>query len=175
MRSFAFLFCLTLALSVSTSAQASSTSTSSPIKIVRCDAQFNYQQVGTPASSYVGYSDGYYPGTPYYWDDPYGLAYYQTPASSPSRLFIDFINVSHKPMKTAVFGLVVSDIMISEVRDQGTFSPNAEIKRRYGIKPPATPRVKPTCVTLKVEYTDGTSWTLKPLPVAENAMYVKHH
>jgi len=170
------LLLLSLTIGVSSVARASSTpSTSPPIKIVRCDAQFNYQQMGAPASSYVGYSDGYYPGTPYYWDDPYGLAYYQTPASSPSRLFIDFINITPKTMKTAVFGLVVSDILISEVRDQGTFSPNAEIKRRYGIKPPATPRVKPACVTLKVEYTDGTSWTLKPLPVAENAIYVKHH
>jgi hypothetical protein len=175
MRSSALLLLLSFTIGVSSVAQASSTASTSPIKIVRCDAQFNYQQIGAPASSYVGYSDGYYPGTPYYWDDPYGLAYYQTPASSPSRLFIDFINVTHKTMKSAVFGLVVSDILISEVRDQGTFSPNAEIKRRYGIKPPATPRVKPTCVTLKVEYTDGTSWTLKPLPVAENAIYIKHH
>jgi hypothetical protein len=149
--------------------------TAAQVKVSRCDAQFNYGQGGGPASSYVGYSDGYYPDTPYYWDDPFGLAYYQPPASSPSRLFIDFTNVSPKPMKAVVFGLVVVDILIAEVRDQGTFTPGAEIKRRYGIHPPATPQVKPQCIALKIEYADGTSWALKPMPTAENGMYVKHH
>jgi hypothetical protein len=175
----ALLLAATLAFSMPAIGQANSSPNVAPVaaqvKVSRCDAQFNYGQGGGPASNYVGYSAGYYPNTPYYWNDPFGLAYYQPPASSPSRLFIDFTNISGKPMKTVVFGLVVADILIAEVRDQGTFTPSAEIKRRYGIHPPATPRVKPQCVALKIEYTDGTSWTLKPMPTAENAMYVKHH
>jgi len=175
----ALLLAITLAFFMPAICRANPSPSAAPVaaqvKVSRCDAQFNYGQGGGSASDYVGYSDGYYPGTPYYWDDPFGLAYYQPPASSPSRLFIDFTNVSTKPMKAISFGLVIVDILIAEVRDQGTFTPGAEIKRRYGIHPPATPQVKPQCVALKIEYADGTSWTLKPMPTAVNGMYVKHH
>ena len=173
MRSSASLLAIALALFCSLSAAnaAPSPAPQPLVKISRCDAQFNVGSGG----SYVGYNDGYYPSTPYYWDDPFGLAYYQPPASYPSRLYIDFTNVSSKPIATIVFGLVVVDILIAEVRDQGTFTPNAEIKRRYGIHPPATPRVKPQCVALKIEYSDGTKWKLSPMPTAENGMYVKKH
>ena len=176
MRSSALaVIALALFCSAASAASASPSPPQALVKIVRCDAQFNYGQSGGPASSYVGYSDGYYPNTPYYWDDPYGLAFYQPPASSPSRLFLDFTNVSSKTMKSIVFGLVVADILIAEVRDQGTFEQNAEIKRRYGIRPPATPTVKPQCVALKIEYADGSTWKLSPMPTAENGMYVKKH
>jgi hypothetical protein len=179
MMRLALLLAATLAFSMPAICQATPSPNAAPVaahvKVSRCDAQFNYGHGGGPASSYVGYSAGYYPSTPYYWDDPFGLAYYQPPASSPSRLFIDFTNVSSKPMKTVVFGLVIIDILIAEVRDQGMFAPGAEIKRLYGIHPPATPRVKPQCVALKIEYADGTSWMLKPMPTAENGLYVKNH
>jgi len=179
MRSCAFLVAVVLPLAAAAMGEAAPSPGSStavaPVKISRCDAQFNVGQGGGPASSYVGYSDGYYPNTPYYWNDPYGLAFYQPPASSPSRLFIDFTNASAKPMKAVMFGLVIVDVLIAEVRDQGSFAPSAEIKRRYGIHPPATPQVKPQCVTLHIDYADGTSWTLKPMPTSVNGMYVKHH
>jgi hypothetical protein len=35
--------------------------------------------------------------------------------------------------------------------------------------------VKPQCVALKIEYSDGSTWMLSPMPTAENGIYVKKH
>ena len=43
------------------------------------------------------------------------------------------MNISPKVMKEVQFGLIANGILKAEAKDVGTFSPNAEIKHKYGI------------------------------------------
>jgi hypothetical protein len=157
---------------------AHATTLSSPIKVMRCDLQIKGGRAGgySTATGYLGYTSGYTPGAPYYWNDPLGHAYYQPPTSSSANLFIDFTNVTTKTMKAIDFGAEVRHVLIAEARDVGSFAPNAEIKRKYGVNPLAEPsqKVTLTCIPLKIEYTDGTSWTDPQLPPPSETLYKNH-
>jgi hypothetical protein len=172
----AFLALLISAVStVCVSSTAGATPAPSPIKVMRCDLQVRGGRAGgySTSTAYTGYKSGYAPGTPYTWGDPFGHTYYQPPTSGSSNLFIDFMNVTQKAMKAIDFGADVSGAVIAEARDTGTFAPNAEIKRKYGVNPLAVPResAKITCVPLKIEYADGTVWTDQELPPASKTLY----
>ena len=129
-------------------------------------------------SAYGAFTPGFYPVSPFYWDDPYGYSYLQPPLRSTTTsgtLSIDYTNVTHKVMKTIDFGLVANGRLVAEVRDVGTFSPNAEIKHQFGLDPNVFPlrTALSQCVPLHVIYADGSSWTNATLPPA-GAAVMKH-
>jgi hypothetical protein len=113
------------------------------------------------------YGPAYYPFTPYYWTDPYGLRYRQLPVEPASgTLSIDYMNISTKVMKTIDFGLVARGELVAEVRDVGTFSPHAEIKHQFGLDPNVFPlrTALAQCVPLRIIFADGTTWKNAHLP-----------
>lgn len=167
-----------LALLVATAASAPAVAQTSPapmtngagtvrsaarlINVSSCDPQ---RSVIMPA--YGAFSPGFYPLAPYYWSDPYGFSYLQPPLQSSSgTLSIDYMNITQKVMKTIDFGLVANGRLVAEVRDVGTFSPNAEIKHQFGLDSNVFPlrTALSKCIPLHVIYADGTSWTNASLP-----------
>src|SRR5579875_2915623 len=109
-------------LAALTTAPALAVAINHPIKVTSCDPRAN--GAGLPA-----YAPAYYPAAPFYWHDVYGYRYYQPVyAAAQPTLAIDYANVTDRTMKQVEFGLVARGTLIAEVRDVGTFSPNAEIK-----------------------------------------------
>ncbi|MBV8222541.1 MAG: hypothetical protein JO293_04225 [Candidatus Eremiobacteraeota bacterium] len=159
-------------------ATAASANSANPIKVGRCDLEVRGGRPGGYSSTtgFVGYTSGYTPGAPYWFNDPMGHAYYQPSTSGSANLFIDFTNVSGKEMKIIEWGADVRGVLVAEARDAGKFSPNAEIKRKYGVEPNIVPRegVKLTCVPLKIEYADGTTWSDKDMPPPSATLYQGH-
>ena len=150
----------------------------SPIDVMRCDLEVKGGRPGGYAAptGFTGYTSGYTPGAPYYFNDPAGRTYYQPPTSGSANLYIDFKNATSKEMKVIEFGAEVRGVMVAEARDQGTFSPNADIKRKYGVNPNIVPApgVKLTCLALKIEYADGSTWTDPRLPSPSPTLYQGH-
>lgn len=140
---------------------------SSLIHVSDCNPKLNVSQSG----GFVGYTPAYYRG---YWGDPYGARYYQPAVTTTNpELAIHYMNVSSKPMTTIEFGLVANGILKAEVRDVGTFSPNAEIKHKFGISPNVFPigTGLPQCVPLRITFADGTHWRNPALPPKNTHIY----
>jgi hypothetical protein len=125
-------------------------------------------------SSFNDFSPAFYPLTPYYWSDPYGFRFNQ-PALLPTSgtLSIDYTNVTTKVMKTIDFGLVARGRLVAEVRDVGTFSPNAEIKHQFGLDRNVFPlrTALAQCIPLRIIYADGTIWKNAHLPKMRKELY----
>ena len=146
---------------------------SHPVQVNRCEPQRNR------TSSTVGWMPGYYPGGPYYWTDIYGRRYYQYPypyrttTSEAPTLSIDYVNRTNQTMKEIEFGLVARGALVAEVRDVGTFSPDAEIKHRFGISPNVFPlgTALSRCVPLRVTFENGTTWSNPHLPALNASIY----
>jgi hypothetical protein len=164
--------CATFAFALAVPA-AAQTAPHGPVHVSRCDPQHN---PGSPGG-YTGYVGGYYPYSGRYgWRDPYGSLYYQPPVSPSGTLYIDYRNVTQTTMKTIVFGLVARGHLVAEVRDVGTFSPNAEIRHKFGISPNVFPigTGLPVCALLFIEYENGTTWKNPRLPEPSNTIYAPH-
>jgi hypothetical protein len=136
------------------------------IKVSSCSASMNLMQ--SP-----GYGPGFYGGG--YWGDPWGARYYQpaTTTASP-QMAVDWMNVSTKDMKEVQFGLIANGILKAEAKDVGTFSPNAEIKHKYGVPNSTFPLGTglPQCVPLHITFADGTTWRNPKLPPKNTHIYV---
>jgi hypothetical protein len=139
-------------------------------KVSRCDAQRNV------STSYAAYSPGFYPyARPWYWGDPYGYGFYQPPITTSSpTMYVDFTNITHKVMKTVVWGLVANGRLVAEAKDVGTFSPGAEIKHKYGISENVFPLQTglPQCVALSVTFEDGTHARNPNLPAVRRELFM---
>jgi hypothetical protein len=139
------------------------------VRVTTCDPQ---RSVGSPV--YGGFSPAFYPRSPYYWTDPYGFRFSQ-PALLPTSgtLFLDYTNVTTRVMKLIDFGLIANGRLVAEVRDAGTFSPNIEIKHRFGLNPNVFPLQTglPRCVALRITYADGTIWRNPRLPALRRELY----
>jgi hypothetical protein len=155
------------ALMLSTAANAAAVVTGeSPVHVKTCNPQQG-------AVTYPGFVGGYYPVGRYYWPDVYGYNYYQPPIQNNPSLAIDYVNVTSKPIKEIEFGLLARGNLVAEVRDVGTFSPNAEIKHQFGLNPNVFPLGTglPRCVPLHVHFEDGTSWKNPHLPALRRSLY----
>jgi hypothetical protein len=143
-----------------------------PVKVNRCEP------VHKPGSSggYATYVPAYYPGTRYYWVDPYRHSYYQPPVSATGTLYIDYVNNTPHEIKTIDFGLVARGQLVAEVRDVGKFSPGVEIKHSFGISPNVFPIATglPACVPTRITYADGTQWLNPKLPPSDSSLYGTH-
>jgi hypothetical protein len=139
------------------------------IRVSSCSASMNLMQSG----GYAGYGPGFYGGG--YWGDPWGARYYQpaTTTANP-QMAVDWMNISTKDMKEVQFGLIANGILKAEARDVGTFSPNAEIKHRYGVPGSTFPLGTglPQCVPLHITFADGTKWRNPKLPPKNTNIYV---
>jgi hypothetical protein len=141
--------------------------TMSPIHVSSCNPQ-------APSVVTPGFVPGFFPvAGPYYWQDVYGYRYLEPPIASNPTLSIDYMNVSSKVAHTIEFGLVARGHLVAEVRDVGTFSPNAEIKHSFGLNPNVFPlsTALPVCVPMRVAFTDGTKWVNPHLPALERSIY----
>ena len=120
-----------------------------------------------------GWYPGYYPAYgPYRWGSVYGPAVYQPPVTTTSpQLAIDYTNVTNRVMKQIEFGLVTNNGLVAEVKDVGTFSPQVEIKHKFGLSENVFPIQTglPQCVPLKITFEDGEVWKNPHLP------RLKHH
>ena len=130
------------------------------INVTGCHPALNLQQMG----GYGGYASGWYGGR---WGDPWGYRYYQPPVTTANpQLGIHYTNVSSKTMSEIQFGLIVNNRVVAEVRDVGSFSPNAEIKHKFGLSPNVFPLQTglPKCTPLRITFQDGTTWKNPRLP-----------
>lgn len=140
------------------------------IKVSTCKPALNESTFVGAGPAYgpgYGWGPGYYPAGPYYWSNVYGNRYYQPPVTTTSpELGIHYKNVSPKVMKEIEFGLVANGNLVAEVKDVGTFSPDVEIKHKFGISQNVFPIQTglPQCVPLKVLFADGTKWRSPHLP-----------
>jgi hypothetical protein len=142
---------------------------SSLIHVSSCTASLNLSQSG----GYAGYAPGFYGGG--YWGDPWGARYYSPPMTTTSpQMAVDWMNISPKVMKDVQFGLIANGILKAEARDVGTFSPNAEIKHKYGIPSSTFPLGTglPQCVPLHIQFADGTKWRNPKLPPKNQSIYL---
>jgi hypothetical protein len=149
-------------------AQALVTVKGYPVKVSACDPELN-QRV-----THIGYFPGYYPAAPFYWNDVYGYRYYQPPmAANNPQLSIDYANVTRSVITKMEFGLLANGRLVAEVRDVGTFSPNAEIKHTFGISQNVFPLQTgmPRCVPLKATFADGSVWRNPHLPALRRTLY----
>jgi hypothetical protein len=141
------------------------------IKVTTCHPSLNMMQTG-------GYYGGFVPGGFYrggYWPDAYGVGFYQPAVTTSNpQLAIDYTNISPKTMKQIEFGLVVNGILRAEVKDVGTFSPNAEIKHKFGLSANVFPIQSglPQCFPLRVTFADGAKWRNPHLPPKNQHIYV---
>lgn len=136
----------------------------SPIHVTHCNPSLNQQ---------VGYTPGFYPAGPYYWNDVYGRGFVQPMYTNNPTLAIHYVNVTNKVIKTVEFGLVARGSLVAEVRDVGTFSPGADIKHRFGISQNVFPigTGLPQCLPLRVTFEDGTKWRSSHLPALSRSLY----
>jgi hypothetical protein len=136
------------------------------VRVTTCDAASYW--------AYGGYAAGYYPFGPYSWYDPWGFAYPQY-ALGPANgtLAIDYTNVTPSVMRTIEFGLIARGELVAEVRDVGTFSPNAEIKHRFGLNPNVFPlqTALTQCLPLRIVFADGTTWVNPQLGRLQREIY----
>jgi hypothetical protein len=142
---------------------------SSLIHVGACSASLNYSQSGGG----VGYSPGFYRGG--YWGDAWGATYYSPPMTTTNpQMAVDWMNISPKVMKEVQFGLIANGILKAEAKDVGTFSPNAEIKHKYGIPASTFPigTGLPRCVPLHILFADGTKWRNPHLPPKNTHIYM---
>ncbi|MDH2910175.1 MAG: hypothetical protein HKL92_08345 [Candidatus Eremiobacteraeota bacterium] len=137
-----------------------------PVKITICRPSRGTAITG-------GFSDAYYPGYPYYWDDVYGNRFDQPPVRSDPRLAIAYSNATNHPMREIEFGLLARGRLVAEVRDVGTFSPGAQIRHVFGLSPNAFPLSTsfPKCVPLRVTFTNGSIWKNPHLPALQRSIY----
>jgi hypothetical protein len=85
--------------------------------------------------------------------------------ATPAMLMIDFQNASNKPIATVEFGYVRNGRIVAMVRDTGTFAPNAAITHGYGLSDTAGEiAMGGTCVPLRVQYADGSTWMNSAMP-----------
>lgn len=120
------------------------------------------------------YAPGYYPGPRYYWNDVYGMRYYQpTVTTSSPTLQIDYKNATHKTMSEIEFGLIARGALVAEVKDVGKFSPGIEIKHSFGLSPNVFPLSTglAQCVPLRIAFADGTKWRNPHLPALRHSIY----
>jgi hypothetical protein len=110
--------------------------TESPIRVSRCEANL--------------------PRNNLHWVDPWGRPYSE-PGTTAS-VSIDFTNAGTQPATAIDFGLVVSTVLVAEMRDTGTFTPGARISHTLGVSAAALPVRNARCVPLRVKWTDGTYW-----------------
>jgi len=142
-----------------------------PVKVNRCEPQRNR------VTSMNGWAPGFYPPGAYYWTDIYGRRYYQYPyrttTSQSPMLSIDYVNNTAQTMKEIEFGLLARGTLVAEVRDAGTFSPNVEIKHRFGITSNVFPLGTglPQCVPLRITFENGTTWRNPNLPTLNRSIY----
>ena len=144
------------------------------IQVNACHASLNIQQSGGWAG-YPAYSYGYYGYRGGYWGDPWGASYYQPPVTTANpQLGIDYMNISPKVMTEIQFGLIANGTLKAEVRDVGKFSPNAEIKHKFGIPASTFPISTglPQCVPLHIVFEDGTKWRNPNLPPKNQHIYL---
>jgi hypothetical protein len=139
-----------------------------PVSVSACDPRLNRTVVQN------GYFPGYYPGTPFYWNDVYGYRYFQPPvAPSNPELSIDYSNATATVITKIEFGLIANGRLVAEVRDVGTFSPNVEIKHTFGISRNVFPlgTGMPQCVALTATFAGGKVWRNPHLPALRRALY----
>ena len=111
-------------------------------------------------------------GNNWYGNDVYGNTYYQPAASTAGpHLLITFTNISHKPMKTIEFGLLLNQLLSGEAHDSGDFAPGAEIKHKLGLHVSAQLPGPERCVPLTITFADGTHWRNPRLPPHGKAYY----
>ncbi|MBV8081498.1 MAG: hypothetical protein JOY86_00785 [Candidatus Eremiobacteraeota bacterium] len=142
------------------------------IQVSACHAALNVSQSGGGWYGYPGYSYGWRGG---YYGDPWGVNYYQPSITTTSpQLGIDYMNISPKVMTEIQFGLVANGILKAEVKDVGKFSPNAEIKHKFGIPASTFPISTglPQCVPLHIMFADGTKWRNPNLPPKNQHIYI---
>ncbi len=147
-----------------------------PIKVNGCNPK-------PPQTSWVGtgFAPAYYPvgyGPYWGWPSVYGPSYYAAqPVTSNASLGIDYVNKTTVVMKDIEFGLVVNGNLVAEARDEGTFSPGAEIKHVFGLNAGVFPLNTglPHCVPLKITFADGTKWKNPHLPALKKSIYGKPH
>ncbi len=140
------------------------------IHVSTCHPSLNLMQSG--GGYYGGFAPAPFVGG--YWGDAYGVGFYQPPVvTSDPQLAIDYKNISTKVMKHIEFGLVVNGILRAEVQDAGTFSPQAEIKHRFGISKNVFPIQSglPVCAPLRITFEDGTKWRNPRLPPKNHNIY----
>ena len=191
----AILFMARIALAQPTQPPAGSAATSAPaqgaqagaqphppatahnlLHVKTCDPRLNMMQSGgyVPGPYYGAYAPGWgYRGG--YWGDAYGASYYQSPVTTTNpQLGIDYINVTHKTMSQIEFGLVVNGVLRAEVKDVGTFSPNVEIKHKFGLSTNVFPIQSgmPQCIPLRIVYSDGEHWRNPGLPPKNQHIYM---
>jgi len=175
MKQFVLRSCFVAGVFLMVWSGAVASTSSSPLKVNRCDLEIRGGRAGGYSSTtgFTGYTSGWTPGAPYYFNDPLGASYYQPPTSGSSNLFIDFVNVTNKEMKVIEFGAEYRGVLVAEARDVGTFSSNAEIKRKYGVNPNLEPPkgLQLKCEPLKIEYADGTVWTRSSMPSPSPELY----
>ena len=154
---------------------AAQMTTQHPIQVNNCNPERNVTY------NYAGYTPAYWP-SPYYrgywgWPSVYGPTYYQAPVQNNPTLGIDYVNVTHAVMKQIEFGLIVKGSLVAEVKDEGTFSPGAEIKHKFGLSPNVFPLQTSfaKCVPLKIAFEDGSRWKNPHLPAYRASMYGKAH
>jgi hypothetical protein len=140
----------------------------SPIKVLSCHVEAP-GVVTAPA-----FVPGYFPGAPYAWTDVYGYSYVEVPLTTTNgTLAIDFMNIGPVAAKTVEFGLIARGHLVAEVRDVGTFSPNVEIKHKYGLDPNVFPlgTALPLCVPLRAHFVDDSKWINPHLPAFVRSLY----
>jgi hypothetical protein len=139
------------------------------IQVSDCNPKLNVQQFG---GGYAGFAPGPWGGG--YWGDVYGASFYQPPVTTANpQLAIHYRNISPKTMSKIEFGLVANGVLLAEVLDVGTFSPNAEIKHRFAISANVFPirTGLPQCVPLRITFEDGTKWRNPGLPPKNTHIY----
>jgi hypothetical protein len=163
---------LVAAAAATATAQPAPVTMTTPAKLI--DVSSCVPTRPTRGSGFNDFSPAFYPLSPYYWNDPYGFQFSQ-PALLPTSgsLAIDYTNVTTNVMKTIDFGLVARGKLVAEVRDVGTFSPNAEIKHEFGLDRNVFPlrTALSTCIPLRIVYADGTIWKNTHLPKTRKELY----
>jgi hypothetical protein len=145
----------------------------SPVTINHCEVVSGQTTIsGGP------FVPGFFPRTgPYRWRDPWGRMYRQWPTpvrvnTTNPALNVEYVNTTPDPMEVVILGLVTNGNLIAEVRDVGTFSQGAGIRRSFGLNPVILPLTGlPQCVPLQATFKNGTVWTSPHLPALNPRIY----
>ncbi|HZZ65172.1 MAG TPA: hypothetical protein VFE17_06725 [Candidatus Baltobacteraceae bacterium] len=163
------MICMLFVMGPLTAAAQAPAPVVTPINVLSCQV-FPPNVVVDPA-----FVPGYFPAAPpYTWTDIYGYPYVEVPLSTTDgTLAIDFMNVAPIAAKTVEFGLIARGRLVAETRDVGTFSPNVEIKHKYGLDPNVFPlgTALPVCTPLRVTFADNTKWINPHLPALVRSLY----
>jgi len=137
------------------------------VKVASCSTK-NVDPKGGPG--YIGYIPGQAVSS--YWPDQYSNTIYQPSAGTGgATLFIEFTNISGKPMKSIEFGVLKNQLLAGEARDDGDFAPGATIKHKLGLQVSAMIPGDTRCVPLHVVWDDGTKWRNPRLPKQGKAYF----